>query len=328
MNDSASSWVNGARSITISQHNGLPVSSQGLDADLSESTWIIAGMAEVTVLAVGGTGESHVGDDGARVRGLLSAVTDELDSRFDSRWVAYPASYGPVADGGLSFRHSTATGVKALSTAIAETDGPIMLIGYSQGCSVIRAALPTLTSPTLNGANIIGVGLISDPQQPAGVIEGCEGHGVAGDGPEVQPWIPVKWIGHPQDMICNASDDSYIRDIADLTRWMSFSQARVWARKVWKLLRSNAFQNAQKTRFSPKQWRTDLRRIRTAFLEVLGYLPTRLNLNRFQLENPRGGRHVSYAIEPLDESGLTGCELLASWMKVQANGIEQRIHAA
>ncbi|QIP41679.1 hypothetical protein G9444_4435 [Rhodococcus erythropolis] len=323
MNDSASSWVNGARSITISQYNGLPVSSQGLDADLSESTWMIADMAEVTVLAVGGTGESHVGDHGARVRGLLSAVTDELDSRFDSRWVAYPASYGPVADGGLSFRHSTAMGVKALTAEIAQTDGPVMLIGYSQGCTVIRSALPTL-----NSANVIGVGLISDPQQPAGVIVGCEGHGVAGDGPEIQPWIPVKWIGHPQDMICNASDDSYIRDIADLTRWMSFSQARVWAGKVWELLRSNAFQNAQKTRFSPKQWRTDLRRIRTAFLEVLGYLPTKLNLNRFQLKNPRGGRHISYAIEPLDESGLTGCELLASWMKVHASGVGQRIHAA
>ncbi|MFD4783141.1 PE-PPE domain-containing protein [Rhodococcus qingshengii] len=280
-------------------------------------------MAEVTVLAVGGTGESHVGDDGTRVRGLLSAVTDELDSRFDSRWVAYPASYGPVADGGLSFRHSTAMGVKALTAEIAQTDGPVMLIGYSQGCTVIRSALPTL-----NRANIIGVGLISDPQQPAGVIEGCEGHGVAGDGPDIQPRIPVKWIGHPQDMICNASDDSYIRDIADLTRWMSFSQARVWAGKVWELLRSNAFQNAQKTRFSPKQWRTDLRRIRTAFLEVLGYLPTKLNLNRFQLKNPRGGRHISYAIEPLDESGLTGCELLASWMKVHASGVGQRIHAA
>ncbi len=284
---------------------------------------MIADMAEVTVLAVGGTGESHVGAHGARVRGLLSAVPDELDSRFDSRWVAYPASYGPVADGGLSFRHSTAMGVKALTAEIAQTDGPVMLIGYSQGCTVIRSALPTL-----NRANIIGVGLISDPQQPAGVIEGCEGHGVAGDGPEIQPWIPVKWIGHPQDMICNASDDSYIRDIADLTRWMSFSQARVWAGKVWELLRSNAFQNAQKTRFSPKQWRTDLRRIRTAFLEVLGYLPTKLNLNRFQLKNPRGGRHISYAIEPLDESGLTGCELLASWMKVHASGVGQRIHAA
>ena len=284
---------------------------------------MIADMAEVTVLAVGGTGESHVGDHGARVRGLLSAVTDELDSRFDSRWVAYPASYGPVADGGLSFRHSTAMGVKALTAEIAQTDGPVMLIGYSQGCTVIRSALPTL-----NRANIIGVGLISDPQQPAGVIEGCEGHGVAGDGPEIQPWIPVKWIGHPQDMICNASDDSYIRDIADLTRWMSFSQARVWAGKVWELLRSNAFQNAQKTRFSPKQWRTDLRRIRTAFLEVLGYLPTKLNLNRFQLKNPRGGRHISYAIEPLDESGLTGCERLAAGRKVHASGVGLRMHAA
>src|SRR3546814_14380164 len=103
MNDSASSWVNGARSITISQYNGLPVSSQGLDADLSESTWMIADMAEVTVLAVGGTGESHVGDHGARVRGLLSAVTDALDSRFDSRWVASPASSGPVAAGSANF---------------------------------------------------------------------------------------------------------------------------------------------------------------------------------------------------------------------------------
>ncbi|NMM83488.1 PE-PPE domain-containing protein [Rhodococcus sp. SRB_17] len=280
-------------------------------------------MAEVTVLAVGGTGESHPGDDRTRVVGLLSAVTDELDDRFVAQWVGYPASYGPVADGGSSFRRSTELGVKALLTAIAKISGPIMLIGYSQGCTVIRAALPKF-----NGRNIIGVGLISDPQQPAGVLAGCEGHGVAGVGPGVPPWIPVQWIGHPQDMICNASEDSYIRDIADLTRWMSFTQAKVWFRKVWELLRSNTFQNAQKTRFSPKQWRTDLRRIRTAFLEVLGYLPTRLNWRSIQMQNPRGGRHISYAIEPLDNSGLTGCQLLADWMSARANGVVRPAHAA
>lgn len=274
-------------------------------------------MAEVTVFAVGGTGESYDGDTRTHVVGLLSAVTRELDDRFDATWVPYPASYGPVADGGSSFRHSTEMGAQALVVALAEVRGPVMLIGYSQGCSVIRAALPKV-----NGSNIIGIGLISDPQQPVGVLTGCEGYGVAGDGPEIPSWIPVKWIGHPQDLICNASDDSYIRDIADLTGWMSFTQARVWANKVWELLRSNTFQNAQKTHFSPKQWRKDLRRLQTAFLEVLGYLPSRVSWRRFQIRNPRGGRHVSYASEPLDSSGRTGCQLLADWMMAQAQDVK------
>lgn len=280
-------------------------------------------MAEVTVLAVGGTGESYDGDTRTHVVGLLSAVTRELDDRFDAEWVAYPASYGPVAECGVSFRHSTTMGAQALLTALGEVRGPVMLIGYSQGCSVIRTALPKA-----NDSNIIGVGLISDPQQPVGVLAGCDGYGVTGTGPDIPPRIPARWIGHPQDMICNASDDSYIRDIADLTGWMSFTQTQAWADKVWELLRSNAFQNAQKTHFGPAQWRKDLRRLHTAFLEVLGYLPTRVSWWRLQLRNPRGGRHVSYASEPLDPDGRTGCQLLADWMKAQARGVRQSIPAA
>ncbi|PVX66926.1 UNVERIFIED_ORG: PE-PPE domain-containing protein [Nocardia globerula] len=280
-------------------------------------------MTEVTVFAVGGTGESYDGDTRTHVVGLLSAVTRELDDRFDAKWVSYPASYGPVADGGSSFRRSTEMGARALLAALAEVRGPVMLIGYSQGCSVIRAALPEA-----NGSNIIGIGLISDPQQPVGVLPGCDGYGVAGDGPEIPSWIPAKWIGHPQDLICNASDDSYIRDIADLTGWMSFTQARVWANKVWELLRSNTFQNAQKTRFSPSQWRKDLRRLRTAFLEVLGYLPSLVSWRRFQIRNPRGGRHVSYASEAFDASGRTGCQVLADWMTAQAQDVREHVPAA
>lgn len=280
-------------------------------------------MAEVTVLAVGGTGESHVHDDPARVRGLLHAVTGELDSRFTSRWIAYPASYGPAAETGESFRRSTTTGVRALREEITATDGPIMLIGYSQGCSVIRAVLPEL-----NGRNVLAVGLISDPQQPTGAVDGCDGHGVAGVGPRIPAHIPVQWIGHPQDMICNASDDSYIRDIADLTRWMSFTQIGEWARKVWNLIRRNAFQNAQKTRFCPAQWRTDVRRLRTALIELLGYLPASMEWSRWQWRNTRGGRHVSYASEPLDADGRTGCQVLASWMRDRADGDVHRHRAA
>lgn len=283
----------------------------------------MTGMAEVTVFAVGGTGESHPGDDRTHVAGLLSAVTAELDPRFEAQWIGYPASYGPVADGGSSFRRSTETGMESLLAALSRVSGPVMLIGYSQGCSVIRSALAEL-----HGSNIIGVGLISDPQQPVGALEGCDGYGVAGVGPDVPPWIPARWIGDPQDMICNASDDSYIRDIADLTCWMSFTQTRVWVRNIWKLLHSNTFQNAQKTRFSPSQWRADLRRIRTAFLEVLGYLPNQLNLRNFQIHNRRGGRHVSYASEPFDDSGLTGCQVLAVWMTTEADKIERLARAA
>ncbi|TJZ77088.1 PE-PPE domain-containing protein [Rhodococcus oryzae] len=275
-------------------------------------------MSQITVLAVGGTGESHPDDRRTEVSGLLREVTDTLDDRFVARWVGYPASYGPVAVGGLSYRQSTEVGVRRVIEAVAETDGPVMLIGYSQGCTVIREVLGHIAAGDLAAGGIAAVGLISDPEQPDGAVPGCRGHGVAGPGPEIPDSIPVLWVGHPEDMICNASDDSYVRDIADLTRWMSLREPRTWLGKLWELLRDNSFQNATKTRLSVRQWRTDLRRLRTAAVEVLGYLPARLTWGRVRMSNPRGGRHVAYATEPLDAGGLTGCQVLAQWIQVQA----------
>lgn len=286
---------------------------------ISESSVIVECMTQMTVLAVGGTGESHPDDHRTSVTGLLSRVTGSLDNRFVSRWVGYPASYGPVAVGGLSYRQSTQVGVRRLVAAAEAADGPIALIGYSQGCSVVREVLGQIASGDLEMPSVVAAGLISDPQQPAGVVAGCDGHGVAGVGPAVPEAIAVLWVGHSHDMICNASDDSFIRDIADLTRWMSLRTTRTWLRQLWTLLRSNGFQNATKTHLSPRQWARDARRLRIAARELAGYLPRSLVWRSHRWSNPAGDRHIAYATEPLDDHGLTGCEVLAQWLQVQAS---------
>ncbi|KQU61317.1 hypothetical protein ASG84_02045 [Rhodococcus sp. Leaf278] len=271
---------------------------------------------QVTVLAVGGTGESHPSDRRTRVTGLLGCVVGELDDRFAGRWVGYPASYGPVALGGLCFRHSADIGVRRLRRAVENTTGPIALIGYSQGASVVREVLGLVADGTIDGTRIVAAGLVSDPQQPAGAVSGSAGRGVAGTGPALPESIPVRWIGLETDMICNASDDSLIRDIADLTRWMSFRTPRIWLRELWTLLRSNSFQNATRTRLRPSQWVKDVRRLRTAATEVAGYLPQSMRWHRFEWANPGGGRHIAYAREPYDGE-LTGCQVLARWLGEQ-----------
>lgn len=275
-------------------------------------------MTHMTVLAVGGTGESHPDDHRTVVTGLLGHVTANLDERFTSRWVGYPASYGPVSVGGLSYRQSTQSGVRRLIAKIAGVDGPVALIGYSQGASVIRELLGLMARGTVSLPKVVAAGLVSDPQQPAGAVDGCDGSGVAGDGPEVPSSVEIMWIAHPSDMICNASDDSLIRDIADITRWMSFRTPKHWLQQVWALLRCNGFQNAAKTRLSPRQWIRDARRLRVASRELAGYLPRTLVWRRYRVANPSGDRHIAYATEPLDDSGLTGCQILAQWLQVQA----------
>lgn len=274
-------------------------------------------MTRVTILAVGGTGESYWGDTRTHVSGILRAVTDALDSRFDAKWVGYPASYGPVSDSGLSYRDSVRVGVSELNAHIEGAHAPVILIGYSQGCTVVREVLSLIDRGHLPQGVILAAGLISDPQQPVNVVRGCGGYGISGTGPSVPDSIPALWVAHPLDMICNADDDSFIRDVADLTAQMSLRDAATWRRDIWKLLRSNTFQNASKTRLSPAQWRADLRRARSAARETLGYLPRRLHVAGLAINNRHGDRHVAYATEPLDRSGLTGCQILAQWLQVQ-----------
>ncbi|MCX6468068.1 MAG: PE-PPE domain-containing protein, partial [Corynebacteriales bacterium] len=224
-------------------------------------------MTTVTVLAVGGTGESWPGDRRTDLTGLLAEVGAHLDHRFRCRWVGYPSSYGPVPHrDGMSFAESVAVGSARLQAAMAVVDGPVMLIGYSQGCVVIRDALSSARRDGRDLSSVLGVGLVADPHQPPGAVAGCEGFGIAGPGPALPPDIATMWIADPNDMICNASDDSLIRDIADLTSALSLRDVASWMRRIGQTLRANAFQNAARTAIRPRQWRRDITRIRTALV--------------------------------------------------------------
>ncbi|GAA4405114.1 PE-PPE domain-containing protein [Tsukamurella soli] len=276
----------------------------------------------VTVLAVGGTGESYDGDARTEVGGMLGYVTRELDDRFIARWVGYPASYGPVpARSGISYADSVALGVANLLAALDQADGPVVLIGYSQGAVVIRRVLGAIADGAVAHPGLLAVGLISDPHQPVGADPRCGGYGVAGPGPYVPESLPVLWVSHPEDVICNASGDSLVRDLADATASLSLATVGAWAPAALARYRVGLFQNAAKTVFARSQWLRDVRRLRTAATEILGYLPTLRFAGR--VVNPRGSRHVAYAAEPLhrrryEDDALTGCQVLAQWLQVQA----------
>ncbi|MDH3043828.1 PE-PPE domain-containing protein [Gordonia alkanivorans] len=284
-----------------------------------------ADQPEITVLVVGGTGESYPGDVRTEVTGLLAGVTDELDDRFSSRWVAYPASYGPAPrPGGMSFADSVAIGARRLSELLERTTGPVALLGYSQGAVVIRAALAELGTRRHHVVGrVLGVGLVADPHQPAGVIPGCDGWGVAGPGEQLPTGLPVVWVGAPDDMICNARADSLVRDIADLTRAMTFAALGRWGRSAFGVLRRNAFQNARRTAVRPSQWRRDVHRLASAWWEIRCYLPSMIRFLGVVWTNSPGGRHTSYRHEPyrrgsVTDPASTGCQVIAGWLQVQA----------
>nr|WP_312870234.1 PE-PPE domain-containing protein [Gordonia asplenii] len=289
----------------------------------------------ISVLVVGGTGESGPDDRRSGVSGMLAHVTDNLDERFDAVWVGYPASYGPAPSWqGMAYEDSVAIGCENLAAAFAATGGRVMMLGYSQGAVVVRRFVARLarTEPAAV-RRIVGVGLVADPHQPSGVVEGCHGSGVAGpDDASVSgaDAVPAYWVGAADDVICNASADSLIRDIADLTGNLGVNGTAAlgsWVTSMWATLRRNGFQNAARTAVSPAQWRRDGRRLVVAAREVAGYLPTVISWRGIRFDNDRGGRHTSYGVEPyrrhsLTDRDATGCEILARWLQVQATFVE------
>ncbi|MFZ2238288.1 MAG: PE-PPE domain-containing protein, partial [Gordonia amarae] len=131
------------------------------------------------------------------------------------------------------------------------------------------------------------------------------------------------WVGAPDDVICNASPDSLLRDIADLTGAMSLYHPGRWWSEVRKRLSRNDLQNADATSVSPGQWRRDPGRLAEAWREVCGYLPRELDWHHLRIANNEGGQHTSYAARPygrtpLTDAEVTGCQTLAMWLQVQA----------
>ena len=255
----------------------------------------------ITVLAVGGTSESFAGDNRTDVQGMLSFVARDLDpTRFISRWVGYPAQYAAPD----SFRASVAIGVSNLARLIHDDPNPVVLLGYSQGATVVRTMLDLYAKGVYSGLDIRAAGLISDPEQPPGVAmhRGTQqGYGILGNGGYTS--VPTWWIGNDRDPICNAAPDSLLRDLADLTTFFSFTDPVKWGADVRDRVLANTWQNTHSN--PPPVWdmRRSSRRFERALREALAYLPV-------SIMNPTGGQHTSYHNAPYAD-GLTGCQLLA-----------------
>ncbi|MFI5783937.1 PE-PPE domain-containing protein [Nocardia sp. NPDC051570] len=274
-------------------------------------------MAKITVLAVGGTGESNRGDTRTEVSGMLAAVTSRLSGRFSSRWIGYPAEYGPVGNGadGTSFHASVRSGVRNLAQAAVKMTDPIVLLGYSQGCTVVREFLATPGAAEDFG--VVAAGFVADPQMPPGMAHGKPqqaGWGIAGKGGDVP--VPAWWIANDLDPIPNASADSLLRDVADLTEFMTTTDPVGWAGAVIDRVLDHSWQNGRGAidPVNPFDLRRTTRRVETALMETFSYLP------RIPRINDEGGQHTSYAIEPYSGPGsATGCEVLAGL--IEANVI-------
>lgn len=201
----------------------------------------------ITVLVVGGTGESHPGDTRTEVSGLLKVVTDKLDpDRFVSKWVPYPATYG----NGASYAKSRSIGINALLDAIWRDPYPVIIIGYSQGAAIVGDTAARLHDyPHLD---VRGVGLIADPMRDRDQGAPTGGYGVAGerwvDNTNRQVWQVVA-LG---DTICNLPPGNPIRSIADITEFMSTTDPIGWGRNLLARARAGRWQRW----WSVRNWRS------------------------------------------------------------------------
>lgn len=139
----------------------------------------------------------------------------------ESRWVAWPAGYGPVGGQGASWDRNATVGAHMMLDEIDSHPGrPIILVGYSGGCLVVRKALDRL--PLTTRSRVISVALLSDPFRPRERLQGdimgvMPGSGVCG-GKLVGDFSDrTFWTTHPRDPISNAAPDSLLRTLADLT---------------------------------------------------------------------------------------------------------------
>ncbi|UYL88153.1 lysin B [Gordonia phage Evaa] len=147
------------------------------------------------------------------------ALAEALPDSFGFAYVAYPAQFGPATGPGhMSHEESVQQGVRALTAAVMEAVGRVVVAGYSQGAEVavrfVRDILPKL-EPEIR-AKVVGLATMGDPHQPvhdgnrSGILEPISGLGI---------WTSRRFVlGDP---IADLSGTSLLRVVAPLTKWMA-----------------------------------------------------------------------------------------------------------
>lgn len=245
-------------------------------------------------------------------------VTSRLDRKLwhEPTWVPYPASYGFPASYKMSMADGQVGVLRACQAAASRTDGPIVLLGYSQGAAVVHAVLNALDKSdskmlwddrVVGGANIASPTRRRDSSTPAGCyVPRPDRFGIGGEGPKlVDKWLfDVVAIDDP---ITDLPALSLLREYADLTEFMSITDMHEWGQDVMRKTAISGWPNLAHT----------IPSIREAVQQVRAYLPYEPGLN------PHGGRHTAYATEKVHGS-RTHCHVLAdtlNWkMKKELRG--------
>ena len=239
----------------------------------------------ITVLCVGGTGETSTTDIRTEVTGQLSNLMRLLDpERFRGVWVPYPGAYGWP----MSYAESVKTGAANVVRAVAAAQGQVMIVGYSQGAVVVKDAVnQALTFLPALADKIVGVGLVADPTRPAGAMSGWPTsettYGIAGQtwiGPAQIPGIPlpfpVWWIVAPTDAITDLPAGNALRSLFDLSEFASLNGS-AWAESLIARAKSRQWQRW----WSIENWQT--------WGGVIAYLRGYLIDGRHTLDYVRGG---------------------------------------
>ncbi|MEV2222674.1 PE-PPE domain-containing protein [Nocardia vinacea] len=246
-----------------------------------------------------GTGE-HMPPGSDRPVGMLAEVTKLLDSdRFAVWGVPYPASYGPDGGdlGGLDYKRSVDVGIQALLAEIRSTTNNVVLLGYSQGATVVSRVLEGMARGDYPDIEVAGAGLIANPHRAPGwaSIDGSnEGFGIAG---AHAPWpdtFPVYEVAQPKDPIPCLQASSPLRGFADLTEAFSVSDPLWWGHELVDKVSHAATQ----------QW------IEPSSLDLTLAVEDALNYAVF-------GQHTCYASLRIPATGRTYCEELAHLINTQ-----------
>lgn len=190
----------------------------------------------ITVLYARGIGE-RVG-----IAGMCQNVIGHLDpGRFRAVEVPWPATYGPVGENlrGAGYTDALAKGYELVYDAISTTPGPVVLLGYSGGASLMGDVASFIgREGVADFLQVVGVALIADPHQPRGIS--VHGHGVAG--PRPIDGVPAWWAYSDRDPICVTPELSPLRTLADQSAAMSLADPAAWGRDLANRMMRSRFQ--------------------------------------------------------------------------------------
>lgn len=191
----------------------------------------------ITVLILPGTGETSETDVDTTPSGMSKNVTDQLDpARFVGVELPYAASYGypdPYGD-------SRDQAVDAVIAYVeAHPDDKFILLGYSQGAAVVGRASNLLRKA--GNTQILGVGLIADPERHRDQGRRTNGYGIVGERYVTDDRWPVWTMVADGDPICNLPHDNALRWVADMSEFMG-RDLRRWVLTAANKAAARAFQ--------------------------------------------------------------------------------------